>query len=386
VLSASTFSREGGIQRVTQMVLRVLRDAWPENPVELFSLHDQAAGPVHPAFAAAREAGKFVYRPFASARLRYTLAVLAALATTRSALVLSDHAHLNILPWLARPLSRFRWASFVHLIELATLGALRRRTLRGADRVLAVSELAAGEAGRVLGPGLPLEVCLLGLCPEYPAWAAARPPAPAALAGRRPIVIVGRMATGGRDKGHEDLLRALPAVRRRVPEALLVIVGRGGDQPRLRRLADELGLAGHVHFAGMVPDPLLPAYYEAAEVFAMPSRAEGFGLVYLEAMYHGKPCVAGTRDAAGEVVRDGVTGLLVEPGNVGQLEAALLRPLEDREAAARMGRAGRARLDAHFTFEHFADRLKAALARLEPRLGMPGRPALKNGRRGGAAA
>lgn len=370
VLSASTFSREGGIQRVTQMVLRVLRETWPAIPLELFSLHD-ATGPVPPALAACQAAGALTYRPYASARVRYTLEVLATLATRRSALVLSDHAHLNFLPWLSRPLGGFRWASFVYLIELATLGALRRRALRGADRVLAISEFAAGEVRRVIGPGLPLEVCHLGLTPDYPLWAAARPPAPPELAGRRPILIVGRMATGGRDKGHEALLRALPEVRRRVPEALLVIAGRGGDEPRLRQLAADLGLAGHVHFAGLVPDPLLPAYYEAAEVFAMPSRAEGFGLVYLEAMYHGKPCVAGNRDAAREVVHDGVTGLLVEPGDVGQLREALLRLLQDPAEAARLGRAGRARLDEQFTYEHFAARFRQALLKVEPRLGAP---------------
>jgi phosphatidylinositol alpha-1,6-mannosyltransferase len=144
------------------------------------------------------------------------------------------------------------------------------------------------------------------------------------------------------------------------------MVGRGADEPRLRRLAEGLGVGSHVYFAGYVPDQELPAYYEACEVFAMPSFGEGFGLVYLEAMFHAKPCLAGSRDAAPEVVRSGETGLLVEPGNVAQVQEALLRLLEDRGLATRLGRAGRERLEKQFTYEHFAQRLHKALARFEP--------------------
>jgi phosphatidylinositol alpha-1,6-mannosyltransferase len=174
------------------------------------------------------------------------------------------------------------------------------------------------------------------------------------------------MAGGERDKGHEALIRAMPEVARRVPDALLVIVGRGADEARFRRLTQELGIGSHVYFTGYVPDQKLPAFYEACEVFAMPSFGEGFGLVYLEAMFHAKPCLAGRRDAAPEVVRNGETGLLVEPGNVIQVQEALLRLLENRSLAARLGQAGRERLEKQFTYEHFAQRLHKALARFEP--------------------
>jgi phosphatidyl-myo-inositol dimannoside synthase len=145
-----------------------------------------------------------------------------------------------------------------------------------------------------------------------------------------------------------------------------VIVGRGGDEPRLRELATKLKVEPLVHFAGGVSDQELPAYYESAEVFAMPSFAEGFGLVYLEAMYHGKPCIAGNRDAAGEVVLDGETGLLVEPGNVSQIQEALSRLLLDPEWAEELGANGRRRLEEHFTYEEFATRLWKELEPFAP--------------------
>jgi phosphatidylinositol alpha-1,6-mannosyltransferase len=174
------------------------------------------------------------------------------------------------------------------------------------------------------------------------------------------------MADKTRDKGHEALLRALPEIVQQVPNVLLAIVGRGGDELRLRQLARRLDMDRFVHFAGFVNDALMPAYYEGAEIFAMPSFAEGFGLVYLEAMYHAKPCIAGNRDAAGEIVLDQETGLLVEPGNVAQLKTALLRLLSQPKWAKSLGAAGRARLEQNFTYRHFAARMQRLLAPLVP--------------------
>src|SRR5205807_392412 len=127
-----------------------------------------------------------------------------------------------------------------------------------------------------------------------------------------------------------------------------------------RKLAEELGVERHLYFAGLVPDTQIPAYYEACEIFAMPSVAEGFGLVYLEAMYHAKPCVAGNQDAACEVVADGETGLLVQPGDANALASALVKLLHDRDWASRLGQHGRMRLDRQFTYDHFARRFQQA--------------------------
>ena len=368
VLAPSVFCQEGGIQRIPQMVLRQLRRTWPDSPVHVLTLHDPLPLTVPAGFAADVETGAIVFRPHQSGRFKFASAVLRTLADTRPQLIVSLHAHLNSLPWLATPLARAPLVSLVYHAELATLGLLRRHALRHADLVLAISEFTAREVRPLLRPDQPLAVCHLGLFPDYPLLAHVRQPVPRSLDGRRVILSVGRMVGGTRDKGQETLLAALPGVVQRYPEALLVLVGRGADEPRLRRLAQARGLSAHVHFAGFVRDAELPAYYEACELFAMPSVAEGFGLVYLEAMHHARPCIAGNRDAAGEVIVDGQTGLLVEPGNVPQLGNALLRLLADPAAARRMGQAGRARLDRCFTSRQFEDRLARELEPFAPGL------------------
>ncbi|HEV8058425.1 MAG TPA: glycosyltransferase family 4 protein [Gemmataceae bacterium] len=362
VLSSSTFSQEGGIQQVTRMILRCLRETWPGAPLDLFSLHDARSQGLCDSLNRMPGSAPISYWPCGSSRTRFSSVTLRALMSCKPGLVIVDHVHLSVIPWLARRFASFPMVTMVHYAELWTLGFLRRQALRQSDLIIAVSEFTKQTTHRVLGANCSVKVCNLGLHPEYPQWAESPQRTPDALANRRPILVVGRMADQTRDKGHEALLRAMPDVARRVPEALLVIVGRGPDQSRLRDLSSELGIQSHVHFAGFVPGQQLPAYYEAAEVFAMPSNSEGFGLVYLEAMYHSKPCIAGDRDGAREVVRNGETGLLVEPGNVDQLRDALLQLLLDRETAQKLGAAGRTRLQQYFTYDHFAERLREDLS------------------------
>ena len=117
-----------------------------------------------------------------------------------------------------------------------------------------------------------------------------------------------------------------------------------------------------------VPEAALPSLYGCADVFAMVCRnrwmgleQEGFGIVFLEAMRFGRPCVGGRAGGAPEAVEDGRTGLLVDFLDAAGLEAALDRLLGDTGLRRRMGEAGRSRVAEHFTFERFRERLREAL-------------------------
>lgn len=165
-------------------------------------------------------------------------------------------------------------------------------------------------------------------------------------AGARPLVLcVGRLTPR---KGQDVLIRSFPDVLRRVPDALLVLVGEGPDRGRLERLVDGAELRGAVRLAGAVPAARLPAYYAAATVFAMPCRdrrlgleVEGLGLVFLEAAASGVPVVVGRSGGAPDACRDGETGFVVDGTDRAALAARLTTLLLDRELAAAMGRRGR---------------------------------------------
>jgi glycosyltransferase involved in cell wall biosynthesis len=139
-----------------------------------------------------------------------------------------------------------------------------------------------------------------------------------------------------------------------------VIAGGGDDVERLRQKAADAGLGERVVFTGPVADDHLAALYRDAAFFVMPSAGEGFGLVYLEAMRAGKPCIA-SPGAAAEIIEDGIHGLIVEPADRRAVTAAIVRLFVDRPLRQRLGAAAAARVDERFTPERFAARLSELL-------------------------
>jgi phosphatidyl-myo-inositol dimannoside synthase len=186
--------------------------------------------------------------------------------------------------------------------------------------------------------------------------------------GDRPVILcVSRLVPR---KGQDILIRALPAVRRRVPGAALLLVSGGPDRRRLERLAGEQGVAADVVFTGSVPWAELPAHYAAGDVYAMPCRTraggldvEGLGIVYLEASACGLPVVGGDSGGAPDAVLDGETGYVVGGRDLAALTERLVDLLSDPAKAAAMGAAGRAWIERDWRWETQAARMADVLDR-----------------------
>ncbi|HLQ52720.1 MAG TPA: glycosyltransferase family 4 protein [Streptosporangiaceae bacterium] len=193
------------------------------------------------------------------------------------------------------------------------------------------------------------------------------------LAGRPVVLCVSRLVPR---KGQDTLLRAWPQVRAATGAAaaasggpVLLLVGDGPYRAELGRLAGRLGVADSVLFTGPVSWADLPAYYDAADVFAMPCRTrrrgldvEGLGIVYLEASAAGLPVVGGDSGGAPDAIVDGESGYVVPGGNVAAVAGRLTELLGDPAAAAAMGEKGMAWVQREWRWELVAHRLQRILA------------------------
>ena len=158
-------------------------------------------------------------------------------------------------------------------------------------------------------------------------------------------------------KGHEFLIRAVASLSSEFPSLELEIIGSGPEQHRLHKLSEELGCSDRVRFVGRKSRTETAAAMQNCTVFALPSRYEGLGCVYLEAMSAGKPVVGCRGQGIAEIVQQGSNGFLVGPDNEKELTLVLSMLLRDEQRRRNMGRAARDTVLEGFTLAHQAERL-----------------------------
>lgn len=179
------------------------------------------------------------------------------------------------------------------------------------------------------------------------------------LTGRTVLMTFGRLVSRGRAKGFDEVLDVLPDLLKDQPDLAYLIAGDGPDRDRLAARVRDEGLSDHVVFAGFVDEAEKAALYRLADLYVMPSRGEGFGFVFLEALAAGVPVVASSVDGSRDAVRDGKLGPMVDPDDPTALKAAIRQGLQ----------APRAIPDglAYFGFPEFTRRTHAMLDRVMAR-------------------
>ncbi len=174
-------------------------------------------------------------------------------------------------------------------------------------------------------------------------------------------LILGRMARDEDYKGHRELIGCWPRVVARIPGAELWVAGEGNLRPDLEALARQTGCGAAIRFFGRVSEEQKADLLARCRCLAMPSRGEGFGLVYLEAMRLGRPCLVSDRDAGREVVNPPEAGLAADPADPDALAAAVADLLTPGPQWERWSAAARRRYEGGFTEEHFRRRLTEAV-------------------------
>lgn len=358
----------GGIERATRTLLRALADLYGADCVGLLSLWG-GEGPLPCQILWRGPPGtKATLLPL-QAKLQFSLAALVAARRWKDRLVIvACHPNLALV---ARMCSSFSGAAYlVWCYGREVWEPLRpqvRWSLRSAGMVAVPSRFTYSMLRETSGVNDErLTVVPLTLSPEIPFL-------PPQRSLRRPNVIsVARLVPEHSYKGVDTLVTAWPRVLHVLPEAELLVVGDGPDRKRLEHVASQLGLDERVHFCGRLEDAELARAYLEATLFALPVRTtvgrqaggEGFGLVFLEAAAAGLPVVAGNGGAIPEVVRDGETGLLVNPESPTEVADAIIRLLLDPVLAQKMGEAARRRVQEEFSYELFRERVEALIDRV----------------------
>lgn len=333
----------GGVAYVARLLSRALHDLGPA-PWTV-SLDTQRRDP-----------------PRLRARASFAVRLAAAQATRRVDVMLFNHVGVARAQHALPSFLRVPHAVFTHDIEAwsTDIPPAHRAALLGASLVVANSGFTARRVERA-HPGLKVEPCPLGLMEE--SASADEDVEFLRSVGAHAALIVGRVTSDERYKGHDQLIEAWPLVTQSVPDARLFVAGWGDDVPRLQAKAAALGVADAVVFCGYLSEGTLGALFRRVAVYTMPSAREGFGLVYLEAMRAGTPCIGSTLDAASEVIVHGETGFVVDRDRPGELAAALTTLLVDTARRDAMGHAGRKHFEREFTYESFRSRLHDILSR-----------------------
>jgi len=347
-------SEIGGIQQVSRHVGAVLvKSAQEQNlPCKLLGLND---APGQSSFKVG--ADEYGFRGFG----RNKLALLSCLfrLMPRAQIICFGHVNLSPLGLLLSAIRpRIKYWVVTHGVEVwEPLPMIRRAGLRHAHGVIAVSSDTAERMVKAQGlERRRVSVVSPALDPAF-MDAPCDGNAPSLPPNSRMLLTVARLVSSEPGKGVDSVIAVLPDVLKAVPELFYVIIGGGDLQADLEALARKSPARDRILFVGKLKLDQLKSYYSRCDVFVMPSRQEGFGIVFVEAMALGKPVIAGNHGGALEVVRDGVTGYLMGSNDYKALTERLIQILQDEALCRKMGEAGREHVEQNYTFPRFEEKL-----------------------------
>ncbi|MFG6106414.1 glycosyltransferase family 4 protein [Leptothoe sp. EHU-05/26/07-4] len=324
------FGCEGGIQSYIKDILTAYLASNSSATADIFLLRDRRNS------IPSEFSSRFKVHCFQSGhpmfdRIRFTLALGLHLLLKRPRRLFCGHINLAVmtrqLAWLARvPYTVLTYGKEVWF----PLGLAEGNALRAADHIWTISRYSrdlACKANNLEAERIEILPCTVDGQGFTPAIASLQLQQRYGLDDTRVLMTVARLWRGDPYKGVDVTIRALPAIANVYPNVKYLVIGRGDDQPRLAQLANDLGVADRVVFAGFVPNEELVEHYRLADVYVMPSQ-EGFGIVYLEAMACGIPVISGDDDGSADPLQDGRLGWRVPHRDPDAVAVACIEALQ----------------------------------------------------------
>ncbi|MDG2093838.1 MAG: glycosyltransferase family 4 protein [Phycisphaerales bacterium] len=350
-------ANKGGIQVFNNYVVRALEEL--EIDTTVIGVNDRPEDSV-PGLIACNRGGRI--RKVIAATHLYRQLVL-----NRPDIVICGHLNFTPLCRQACRLARVPYITITHGMELWDASASTVRGAAASHRVLAVSRYTRSLNLELLEGYQPDHVQVFHNTFDEERF---RPgPSSEELRSRlgispedRVVLTVGRLASTERLKGYDEGILAMAKVCARIPEARYVLAGRGDDMDRLGRLAGECGLGDRLIMPGFISEEDIVALFNSSDLFILPSRKEGFGIVFLESMGCGKPVIGGNRDGSMDPLCDGNLGTAVDPENVDELANAILMHLNGEAPPEQSDPSHlRSQVVERFGFDRFRSRLEEVL-------------------------
>lgn len=325
------FQSEGGIQIYSAFFLEALQSLYPNVEYHVFLKHDTkvAADISYPPNIHFHFAGAF---PLSIRTAAFTAQILSLGIWQRPDLIISTHINFTVAAYWLKKLTGIPYWGIAYGIDAWNIKRPALQTaLHHADKLLCVSSYTRARLLKeqnlhpdqvsVLPGTFDAKRFTIGSKPSYLLQRYSIEP-------NQPIILtVARLSSAEQYKGYDKILQALPQIRQAIPNIHYMIVGKGDDLPRIRQLISTLELQSCVTLTGFVPNHELCDHYNLCDVFAMPSKGEGFGIVYLEALACGKPTLAGNQDGAVDALCHGELGVLVNPDDIEAIAQSLKQVL-----------------------------------------------------------
>ena len=327
------FGFKGGIQVFSKHFIESLQIIEPQSVLDVSLLHDKVGDFFE------QEVLKSVSFHFSGrwpTRIRnIVFSLMVGLNAIRQQPDLIITTHLNFVPiayWLKIGWGIPYW-TIAHGIEAWNIKKPAiRQALKNADLILAVSNHTRDR----LIQEQKLNPCQIVVLPNTVNPEQFKPaPKPDYLLNRygflanQPIIFtVCRLCKDEAYKGYDSILEALPIIKEEFPDVHYLLGGTGDDQERILDQVAELGLKGSVTLTGFIPDEELADHYNLCDLFALPSKLEGFGIVYLEALVCSKPTLGGNQDGAVDALCGGKLGALVDPDDIEAIAQSLIQMLQ----------------------------------------------------------
>ena len=358
-LTLKVFSATGGIEKMNRVAGKAFNETGED--VKIFSSHDEK-----------RIENKYFpsenFFPFNANRVRFSLKSIQQGIKTK--VVILSHINLLAVGYFIKLLSpKTKLVLFAHGIEVwKPLSSLKKKMLLKCDQVWAVSNFTKDkitELGYVKSNNsIVLNNCLDPyLQKENNSTMSGELLLRYGLTKENFILLtLTRLNSDEKYKGYDKVLQSLQTLIKEYPYLRYLIIGKYDDKEKVRmdEMINSMNLNHAVIFTGYIPEEELSAHYNLADLYIMPSLGEGFGIVFIEAMYNHVPVIAGNKDGSVDALLNGKLGILVDPGNREEITSAIKKVINNRSAF----KPDQTLLMHNFSYEVYKEKIKAALKNL----------------------